>query len=663
MRRSTLQKTLKKPRPLHRFFRSLRHFPSLHPKLYTLLRASAVCAAGFALSGAALLGRPLPLCLAFLSAMPGGILNICAYFGTVGGILYFWGIERGLTALAAGFLIAAECFIFRSLLTQEKRWFLPVSSAAYWGLISFFPLLHSGFPPLDTVEAVLDMLLLCGASFLFLKRSTARIVLLLAGILSAARGILFLGDLSLGAFLASAICCLFLGSQNGIAFAAALGLMLDLAPEEPTAAAGVFLCAALFCALPIPKKRWMHILVFSASCTGFVFLIRGISVSDYVAMMLGGVFSVLLPEKLCTAVSASARDASEISESLTRAAQVFSRLGALLTPQLDTKTVTPAEIFDAVSDRVCQNCEKAEDCWEKNAKDTYLALSAAAARFLPKGHCEAADFPPFFLEKCEHQTEFLCACSELLLNFRKSRQYAAKLFEAKTVLSRQYAGLSRALCGFSAQKPPFSAPAFRADVGYRAMGIRCSHISGDFGCNFEYSGKFYLLLCDGMGTGLLASEQAEAAAGLLRQMIFAGFLPKDAIETLGGIYLLRENAAFSTVDLLEVDLSTADGTLYKSGAAPSFLKQGHRVLRLGHGSPPPGCVQTPTCEQISVSLGGGTMLILASDGLDACKTEEFLLSTRKTDLSELAAELVSAAGDRRDDCSAALVRFSELPHT
>lgn len=83
------------------------------------------------------------------------------------------------------------------------------------------------------------------------------------------------------------------------------------------------------------------------------------------------------------------------------------------------------------------------------------------------------------------------------------------------------------------------------------------------------------------------------------------------------------------MDILELSLITGQGTLYKWGAAPSYVKSGTIVKKLGTAAPPPwGLVMgsTSSPEVIRLSLWGGDMLVLVSDGVVREETEDLLRS-------------------------------------
>ena len=136
------------------------------------------------------------------------------------------------------------------------------------------------------------------------------------------------------------------------------------------------------------------------------------------------------------------------------------------------------------------------------------------------------------------------------------------------------------------------------------------------------------------------------------------------MDFLNGMYLLRDTGCFSTMDVLELSLVNGQGTLYKWGAAPSFLKSGKSVKKLGTAAPPPGLGVGSAygAEIIRLSLWGGDMLILSSDGAVRDETADLIRSYDGDSVKELAASLVqlaeSAGGE--DDMTAAVLRLDAL---
>ena len=156
----------------------------------------------------------------------------------------------------------------------------------------------------------------------------------------------------------------------------------------------------------------------------------------------------------------------------------------------------------------------------------------------------------------------------------------------------------------------------------------------------------------------------EPAAGLsadcvhlLGDLLRAGVAPLDALRILNGTYLLRGDGCFSTVDLLHIDLTSGEAELLKWGAAPSYLRCGDTVKKLGTASLPPGVGvggdHAP--ERYRLSLRGGEMLVLVSDG--AGDAESAVAGFAGDSPRELAALLIAGL-PAEDDMTAVAVALA-----
>ena len=136
-----------------------------------------------------------------------------------------------------------------------------------------------------------------------------------------------------------------------------------------------------------------------------------------------------------------------------------------------------------------------------------------------------------------------------------------------------------------------------------------------------------------------------------------GVAPLDALRILNGTYLLRGDGCFSTVDLLHIDLTSGEAELLKWGAAPSYLRCGDTVKKLGTASLPPGVGvggdHAP--ERYRLSLRGGEMLVLVSDG--AGDAESAVAGFAGDSPRELAALLIAGL-PAEDDMTAVAVALA-----
>ena len=154
-------------------------------------------------------------------------------------------------------------------------------------------------------------------------------------------------------------------------------------------------------------------------------------------------------------------------------------------------------------------------------------------------------------------------------------------------------------------------------------------VSGDTGAWFKHDdGALYVLLCDGMGSGRLAQRESTLAVRLLEQFLRAGVRPENALRTVSAALALRgeEEIGFTTVDLLRVDLFTGEASVYKYGAAPTYVKKGSAVSRITGAALPAGLAGgeggLPDVSQLK--LEAGDCVVLITDGVTGGGSDQWL---------------------------------------
>ena len=145
-------------------------------------------------------------------------------------------------------------------------------------------------------------------------------------------------------------------------------------------------------------------------------------------------------------------------------------------------------------------------------------------------------------------------------------------------------------------------------------------VSGDVGTYFKGpDGSLYVLLCDGMGSGPAANRESALAVRLLEQFLKAGVETEHALVTVSSALALRgeEAGGFTTVDLLQVDLFTGQGAVYKLGAAPTYIRRGDQVRRLTGGALPAGLSAGDGArpDKLPLQLVPGDCVLMVSDGV------------------------------------------------
>ncbi len=202
------------------------------------------------------------------------------------------------------------------------------------------------------------------------------------------------------------------------------------------------------------------------------------------------------------------------------------------------------------------------------------------------------------------------------------------------------------------------APSLRADYVHRAVAVneqagmeaintKKSPMCGDTLRIFEdKEGKFYALLCDGMGKGAGAALTSGVCGVFLERALCAGVEIPTALRLLN--HYLRSRSAdpareiSSTVDLFVLDLYTGQAQFVKSGAAPTLVMRQGRMFRLASHTFPIGILQATDVQIIPFNVQPGDHILLMSDGITDAAEEgaendwllELLEESNGTDGSE-----------------------------
>ena len=223
-------------------------------------------------------------------------------------------------------------------------------------------------------------------------------------------------------------------------------------------------------------------------------------------------------------------------------------------------------------------------------------------------------------------------------------------------LVQQYGFLSDALRELADRLPMLQRVVSRRRVQVSARSRGKHRADGDRVIAFSAPcGKFYVLLCDGMGTGSEAARQSRETVGLIRQMLQAGLAPGAALGSVNSQLALTGRGGAVTVDLAELNPESGKVWLYKWGAQPSWLLRRHRGSPVGASGPPPGLGVAQGRESVShVTLQPTDTLVLISDGIlpNPNQWSAFAADTPPSALAELI--LKSATPD---DATAVVIRM------
>ena len=236
------------------------------------------------------------------------------------------------------------------------------------------------------------------------------------------------------------------------------------------------------------------------------------------------------------------------------------------------------------------------------------------------------------------------------------------------------------MCGMELSRPTFEVERQVSTMTLQAkkkIAVLCAknnlsadgEVSGDtvnlFSNKKDY---FYALISDGMGSGQEAAFTSNLCSVFLEKMLRAGNRAGTSLRMLNNLICSRESDSAkecsSTVDLMELDLMTAEASFIKSGAAPSFIVRGNAVHRLQVGSAPIGIIRGVETRATPFLLKEGDTVVMISDGILQNDPECEWITEYLTGVSRLSPEeivyricLRASNTDTQDDCSAVALRI------
>jgi len=569
------------------------------PRIHTTLRGALYFGAGFVLSAASLGQRMLPLALSMVCACGGW----SAVLTTLGGLLgygLFWSVNsQPAVWLLAG--LAVALLLGERRISRDNPLLLPAIAGL---IVASSGVLFQMLGKEDTPVAlyVIRVFLASSGAWLFTQVRRGRNPLLEwltcgLAVLALAQ-IAPLGWLSFGFLAAGA-----LAVSRAFPAAAIAGLALDLAQVTPVPMTAVLVLAYLVRLLPKPAGILGRIApVFTYVVV--MWLCDMWDLTPLPALAIGSILGGFLPEAGKVAHRRGETGVAQVR--LEMAAGVLAQSQQLLV-EAPAVPVDEDALVARAAERACSGCANRKGC-----KDSQR-ICLLPGILLHKPLLQTEELPII----CRKSGRFLAELhrsQEMLRSIRADRE---RQREYRAAMIQQYQFLSAFLQDLSDQLARRTEPTALYSVAVSVFGNRAEEDNGDRCLRFSgTNGKYFVLLCDGMGTGLGAVQEGRTAGNMLRRLLSAGYPAEYAMRSINSLCALRDRAGAVTMDLAEICLDSGKVTLYKWGAVPSYLISGVSAERIGTAGPPPGLSVTDYQETTErLSLRRGQTLVMVSDGV------------------------------------------------
>lgn len=606
----------------------------LRPEIRLGGKVTGLFFAGFLLSAASLRNTPQPLLLGLLLSAHGWAVPVLAAGGAAGYWL-LWGSSgfAGLGWMLLGLPLGC--------LTERKEGLLlPASAALTVAATGLLLQLRLDFQ--TPIPAYLMQVLVGGCSVVLCRKVLARSDPVWDWI---AEGCCVLALAQFSLFPGGNLGCIgagMLGAWGSLPAGALAGLALDVTRVSVTPMTAVVCLAFLTRLLPW-HQPWLSRLAPGVVYLAVMGLCGSWDVLPAIGLAIGGGLSVLLP----AGVPIHRRRGSS------GAAQVHLELMASClsqTQQLLLETPVPpideAAILQRAQSRACGSCPLRRSCAQPPLEEKLLHVfltDTASLRF-----------------PCKKPARMIAELRRAQEQLRTLQADRARRTEYRWAVVQQYRFLADYLreqaddlSGKSPLRQRFSPLVqVRSRAREADNGDRCTCFSGT-------QGRYFVLLCDGMGTGQAAAQESKTVSQLLRQMLSAGFPAEYALRSVNSLLALRGCSGGATMDLAEIRLDSGRGTVYKWGAAPSLVLRQNAAERIGTGTPPPGISVTEGRETVDrLSLRRGETLILLTDGVDGDEAIRCLQNAQTLSPEQLPDRILqSAARQPADDATVAAIRL------
>ena len=616
-----------------------------HPRMRRAVKGGGYFLSGMILSAASLGHTPQPLPLAALCAGVAGLHGVLLALGSGLGYWLFWGSAGvpGIIWSAVGMVISL-CLGGRKL-TRHMPMLMPMLSGvtiAITGLVLQLSMVAQEGIPMYLLHIGLGIGAARVFSVAFERRNPLTDWLAMAlGVLALAQ-VAPVSVLGLG-FIAAGV----LGTRAPLPAAALAGLALDLSQITPTPMTAV-LCLAFLLRLVPQLPKWIP---YAAPAMMYLLVAPLCGVADLAPVFplaLGSGIGTLLPPQ--TPISHRRGETGLAQVRLELAAGALGQTEQILSEVADYP-IDEGALMVKAAERACGCCPCRKNCPD-------LPNAAKLPTSLLHRPLVTVEDLPF---SCRKRGRLLLELRRGQDQYRTIRADRDRQREYRWAVIQQYRFLCEYLQDLADQLPRRGETLrqrYRPEVSVCSAGLEAAN--GDRCLWFAGTGcQYYVLLCDGMGTGMGAEEEGRTAATLLKRLLTAGYPAEYALRSLNSLCTLRGSAGAVTVDLAQLDLRKGKATLYKWGAAPSWVLRGSGAEKIGTAVAPPGLSVTDTRETVDkLSLRRGETLILLSDGVDGEAAMRRASELTHLTPGEMAPKVLQyGKGNGCDDATAAVIRL------
>lgn len=404
---------------------------------------------------------------------------------------------------------------------------------------------------------------------------------------------------------------------------AALGFMIFAGEAQAIEISGIFAISAL-CGALLAKTGKTGVsagfLTGATVCVLCMGRLGGLTAGDIFA---APIIFLIIPQK--TAVRVGSHINGKFSETqydeaanerIKTVAKAVQELGNGV-QVLSRKKEEDGGIYAELAGRVCKNCKKAEFCYRNGGEMPKKTVTELKKAMEKDGYLNFSNVPKEFARECVRAERFLGEFLHISELEKQNEILRGELASERELVARQYGEISNIIDSLSEREEKReSEERFAVTVAVCQEAKRGQEINGDAVVHFQKGNKYYVILCDGMGSGSAAREISGLTAHLFAEFFSSGIEKETAVNMINSaIALNADRESFSSADILEFDMSTGEAEFLKIGSAQSFIKVNKEIETVSSESLPIGILETIEVKPQKFGLSAGDEILMITDGI------------------------------------------------
>ena len=413
------------------------------------------------------------------------------------------------------------------------------------------------------------------------------------------------------------------GVPTAVLTGAILGFMTFLNRETAVEMSGLFAISALLGALLAKMGRGGVAAGFLTGATVCVLCMGRLGELSIADILAAPIIFLIIPQKLAVKTGnrinsnfAGIDYGGEFNSRVKSVAKAVEDLGSGVMLLSKSKSSEGGACADTAR-KACKDCKNAERCFADGGK--MMEGYAEKLRDIAEkdGYLNFSNIPREFGRFCVRQEKFLNEFSHMLEMEKQKAILEGELVSDRELVAKQYGEISNIISNLSERKEKGDREEkYSVSVSVCQEAKKGQEINGDTVIHFKKGNKYYVILCDGMGSGAAAREISGLTARLFAEFFESGIDKSAAVEMINSALALNvDRESFSSADIFEIDLSSGEAEFLKIGSAQSFIKRKSEIEAVTSSALPIGILEKIEVTPQKYSLSAGDEILMITDGI------------------------------------------------